>query len=90
MRCCVASIWCDDEQGRACTLASARDLARIDARISSAEVSGKQNLDDLRRERVALASVIEGLEADGRRIREQGLRSRWRLQKVGEFVVKKL
>ena len=53
-------MWCDDEQGRACTLASARDLARIDARISSAEVSGKQNLDDLRRERVAISNVIEG------------------------------
>ena len=80
-------MWCDDEQGRACTLASARDLARIDARISSAEVSGKLNLDDLRRERVAISNVIEGLEADGRRIREQELHSRWRLQAVGEFVV---
>ena len=67
-----------------------REVAKIDAKIASVEVSDKLNLDDLRRERVALASVIEGLEADGRRIREQGLRSRWRLQKVGEFVVKKL
>ena len=67
-----------------------REVAKIDAKMASVEVSDKLNLDDLRRERVALASVIEGLEADGRRIREQGLRSRRRLQKVGGFVVDKL
>jgi hypothetical protein len=67
-----------------------REVAKIDAKMADAEVSGKLNLDDLRRERAAIADVLKGLEADGRRIREQGLRSRWRLQKVGEFVVKKL
>ena len=67
-----------------------REVAKIDAKIASAEVSDKLNLDDLRREGVAIADVIKELEADGRRIREQELRSRWRLQKVGDFVVKKL
>lgn len=64
-----------------------REVAKIDAKMADAEVSGKLNLDDLRRERVAISNVIEGLEADGRRIREQELHSRWRLQAVGEFVV---
>ena len=64
-----------------------REVAKIDAKMADAEVSGKLNLDDLRRERVAISNVIEGLEADGLRIREQELHSRWRLQAVGEFVV---
>ena len=67
-----------------------REVAKMDAKMADAEVSGKLNLDDLRRERAAIADVLKGLEADGRRIREQELRSRRRLQKVGGFVVDKL
>lgn len=67
-----------------------REVAKIDAKIASVEVSDKLNLDDLRRERAAIADVLKGLEADGWRIREQELRSRRRLQKVGGFVVDKL